>query len=366
MKRISPYTRAGLFAFFLVTVFIIGWEAYWRSQGFEVSYNDDESLWAFHHQRIYQTSPSAPVIIGSSRIKFGMDLSTWEETTGSAPTQLALVGTSPRPILKDLAQDENFKGTVLIGVTEPLFFSPAGGPFEKRATASLKLYPNWSIAQRASFRINQVLESKFIFLDEEKFALRSLLERLYIPNREGVFAIPPFPLQFTKDYFNRQTAVTDAFVADTALQHQQQRIWWNLFTKAPRMPMDEMVINGIFDEVKDAVATIQARGGQVLFVRMPSSGPIREIEKQGFPREQYWDRLLKETGAPGIHFEDYPQLAHYTCIEWSHLAPAEAKAFTRDFIPIMQQKTGWPVHITQATTSVDPTSNHSTSTLTSR
>ena len=29
--------------------------------------------------------------------------------------------------------------------------------------------------------------------------------------------------------------------------------------------------------------------------------------------------LLKETGAPGIYFEDFPELADFKCPEWSHL-----------------------------------------------
>lgn len=344
MKTYS-YTRAGIFTLFLVTAFVIGWEAYWRSQGLMLSYNDDEPLWAFHRQQIYQATPSAPVLIGSSRIKFGIDLSAWEETTGSSPTQLALVGTSPRPVLKDLAQDENFKCTVVVGVTEALFFSPSGGPMEKQALSSIQFYPHWSMAERVSFQVNHALESRLLFLDEEKLALRFLLERLYIPNREGVFAMPPFPLHFIKTDFNRQTSVTDTFVADTAMQKEQQRIWWNLFTTAPQMPMTDSTLNTIFDDVKASVAKIQARGGQVLFVRMPSSGPLWDLEQQAFPREKYWDRLLRETNAPGIHFEDYPELAQYPCIEWSHLGPAEAKAFTQNFIQIMQQKTGWPMQM---------------------
>jgi hypothetical protein len=353
--------RAGSIALLLTLAFVIGWEAYWRSQGFELSYNDDESLWAYHRQRIYQSTPAAPVLVGTSRLKFDIDLATWKETTGKLPAQLAMVGTSPRPVLADLARDEQFKGTVLVDAAEFLFFTLSGGPFDKQAQNNLRFYPNWSIAQKAGFRINEALESKLLFLDEERFALRFLLERLYIPNRPGVFAIPPFPIKFTKNDFDRQTLITDAFVADTAMQHEQQQIWWNLLTTAPKMPMNDSILNGIFSEVKVQVEKIRARGGQVLFLRMPSTGPFREIEKQAFPREKYWDRLLKETGAPGIHFEDYPALAKYPCIEWSHLDPANARAFTRDLIPIVEQKTGWSIR----TASALPSTNSSSS-LTSR
>lgn len=137
--------------------------------------------------------------------------------------------------------------------------------------------------------------------------------------------------------------MTPEFVADTTLQNQQKANWIYIFTKAPRMPIPDSVLTGIFKSVSADVASIQSRGGKVLFVRMPSSGIILEIEKQAFPREKYWNRLLQETGAPGIHFEDYPELSKYACPEWSHLSPADAKTFTADFVRIMHQKTGWPI-----------------------
>src|SRR3712207_331942 len=139
--------KAIVLASLLLLAFVLGWEGYWRSQNFQLSYNDDEPLWAHHRKRIYETSPSAPVLIGSSRVKFGIDLSTWEQITGKAPVQLAQVGTSPRLALDDLANDQNFTGTVLVGVVEPLFFSPANSPFDKQARSSLAYYPNWSLAQ---------------------------------------------------------------------------------------------------------------------------------------------------------------------------------------------------------------------------
>jgi hypothetical protein len=339
----SPYVKAGLLALTLLISFLIGWEIYLRQQGFILSYNDDEALWAYHHQKIYESTAASPVLIGSSRIKFGIDLATWKATTGAAPTQLAQVGTSPRPVLADLARDNNFKGTVVVGITEMLFFAPSGSFPEQQAQKCIAFYPKWSIAQRTSFSLNRLLESRLLFLDEELFSLRSLLKRLYIADRPGVFALPPFPMKFTTNNFDRQTFITPEFEADTTLQNRQRSIWMYIATKAPQMPMPDSVLTGIFKDVASDVAKIRERGGKVVFVRMPSDGKFWELEKQAFPREKYWDRLLAETGAPGIHFQDYPELSKYQCPEWSHLTPADARTFTRDFIHLMEQKTGWRI-----------------------
>jgi len=37
---------------------------------------------------------------------------------------LAIEGSCPRPILEDLANDQNFKGKLIVDVTEGLFFLP--------------------------------------------------------------------------------------------------------------------------------------------------------------------------------------------------------------------------------------------------
>jgi len=48
--------------------------------------------------------------------------------------------------------------------------------------------------------------------------------------------------------------------------------------------------------------------------------------------------LLQRTGAPGIHFQDYPQLQGYEQPEWSHLSAAEATRFTAALVPIIQRQ----------------------------
>jgi hypothetical protein len=261
-----------------------------------------------------------------------------------------MAGTSPRPVLTALGRDSLFKGTLLVGITEGLFFTPSGSFPEQQAHKGIAYTAKQSIAQQAGFSINQFLESHLLFLDEERFALRNLIKRLRIADRPGVFALPPFPLKFTIDDFDRQTFITSDFLADTAMQNEQRAIWMHVLTKAPRMPMPDSVLSGIFNDARTAVAQIQARGGKVIFIRMPSTGEVWELEKQVFPRTKYWDRLIKETGAPGIHFEDYPQLSRYRCPEWSHLSPADAVTFTSDLIRIIEQTTGWPVSQAKATT----------------
>jgi hypothetical protein len=60
----------------------------------------------------------------------------------------------------------------------------------------------------------------------------------------------------------------------------------------------------------------------VIFVRHPSAGEYLAHEERTVPRRLSWDVLLAETGAPGIYFQDYPQLRSYDLPEWPHMSRA--------------------------------------------
>ncbi len=62
---------------------------------------------------------------------------------------------------------------------------------------------------------------------------------------------------------------------------------------------------------------------------LPSNGEyLARTENREFPRSRSWTALLAATGAPGIHFEDYPELQGYEMPDWSHMKHSEAERFT--------------------------------------
>lgn len=353
----THYAKAAWLTLVLVLTFVAGWEAYWRYNHYALAYNDDESLWAYTRKQIYQSSPTRPVFIGSSRIKYDLDLATWQRITGEKPIQLSIVGTSPRPLLTDLGNDPDFKGTLLIDVTEPLFFTPTGAFSEKEADKRVAAYPNWSLSQQASFQINRVLEANFLFLDDFYLALNPLLGRLPIPERPGTWGGPKFPYEFSANGFDRQTKMADAMVADTSIQNAVKRVWQDIGAHSSKGAIAGPPLVDILNQTRTSINQIRARGGRVVFIRTPSDGPMYAMEKQAFPRSQYWDRLLAHTQTPGIYFADYPALTRFTCPEWSHLTPKDAVGFTQELLPIIEQKTGWSLQRSRpASTSQTPSS----------
>ncbi len=337
----SSLLKAGILSLVLVSVSIISWELYVRNKGFDASFDDDPALWSDKRKMVYEPAGKATVFIGSSRIKFDLDINTWESITGDHAIQLACVGSNPIPILEDLANDENFKGKLVVDVTEGLFFSTAPGNV-KRPKDNMKYFRECTPAQQASFHINHLLESKLVFLNKEWLSMGAQLDNLDIPDRKGVYNFKGFPSDFGRVKFNRQEYMTDKFSADTVLQNKVKAIWGIFIKMSKEPPASGTKMDSILYGVKIAVDKIKARGGQVLFVRTPSSGPYYHMgESKVFPKEKYWEPILSLTGCPGIHFADYPAIDHFVCPEFSHLSQSDAIVFTKNFIKILTEEKGW-------------------------
>ncbi len=71
--------KAAVFAVTLVLVFVVVWEWNSRQKGYETSFDDSEALWANKRAEVYQDPATSTVFIGSSRIKFDLDIPTWEK-----------------------------------------------------------------------------------------------------------------------------------------------------------------------------------------------------------------------------------------------------------------------------------------------
>jgi len=325
-------SKAAVFALLVVVLAIGGWEIYLRSKGVPISYDNGKELWADKRAMVYEPSDKTTVFIGSSRIKFDLDIDTWQKETGRHAVQLAIEGSSPIPVLTDLGNDPNFRGRLVVDVTEGLFYSSDRYNLQKPET-NIAWYKKRTPAEKASFVLDRALESWFVFLDRDMFSLNAKLDQLNIPDRPGVYAFPAFPVGFNCSDFTRQSKMTPRFVVDTNLQHRVQNVWlfvMDLGKKAP--PPKQDPVPPILAVVKDAVDKIRSRGGEVAFVRTPSSGVMLGVEQHVFPRARCWDPLLAATRCQGIYYTDYDATSHFVCPEWSHLTPQDAVLYTRALI----------------------------------
>ncbi len=333
--------KSAILMLVIVLITTAFWEISLRKKGIPISYDDGPALWSNYRAMVYEPIDDAVVFIGSSRIKYALNIPTWNNLTNIHAIQLAVEGSSPRPALEDLANDPNFKGRLIIDVTEGLFFSK-GGPLDKTLNENIKHFHDRTPAQLVSFILNRPLESQLVFLNKDYFSLNAKLDELEIPSRPGVFMMPLFPIEFSHNTFERQSYMSAEFIIDTILQSKVKANWAffaSLGKGAPPMPEAELA--AIFKSVKAATDKIKARGGEVLFVRTPSSGGYLQGELKVFPREKYWNKLLAYTNCQGIHFLDYPAIDHFVCPEFSHLSKHDAEIFTKHFIDILEKDKGW-------------------------
>jgi hypothetical protein len=195
-----------------------------------------------------------------------------------------------------------------------------------------------------SQRIGQWLSMHFIepyfAFDDPDYALQTVLARQPWRQRPGrVWHIDVRKLAETEA--DRNTHLWSKLADDPQYRELARRIWRQGFQPSEDDPPVEearRIENEQIERMAKAVAKLRTRGVRVLFVRMPSDGEFLAYENSEFPRARSWAALLAATGAPGIHFEDYPQLQGYYLPEWSHMTLAEGERFTAELYKIVMRE----------------------------
>jgi len=334
----QPWGRVLMFAFALFLALMLAWEWHWRAFGSEGgSYRNSDSLWARERRRIDEGEGDATVLVGSSRLFFDVRLATWERLSGRRPIQLSFEGTSAIPMLEDLANDPAFTGKALVGVTPGLFFSGRA----RRGTA-IKYYHEESPSQRVGQWLSMQIEPWLGFYEPD-YALATVVERQDWPARGG----QPVRLKVRRLSVSgpdRDTHLWRKVVDDPEYQALCRSIWMQNLgaTDGPTPAQRDKLRDEQIARAVAAVAKLRARGVEVVFVREPSDGPYLENEDRNFPRATSWDALLAQTGAPGIHFQDYPDMQGLTLPEWSHLSVPDSERYTEALFRAYQALPGHP------------------------
>ncbi len=317
----------------------IGWEFYARSQGYRPSLNDTPDLWAQTREKV---QPNSLVLVGTSRMLFDADLDVLEKAFGQRPVQLALAGSSPYPVLEDLAKDTSFHGTVIVDIVPAMFLAPAGPPMEVSQKA-LARRRDWNLAQRWSHQLGMLLEEHVAFLKQEDLTLGQLLKRVPIPDRADAAigpALPPY--FFTVDRDRRGRMFEEAAIEGSPLQQRVATGWLPLFTLPPPpkfIPPEQFgammgqMIEQRFQDTQQHVAALRARGARVVFVRLPVDPILSEKEEKIVPLAAGWGRLVAENGVPAINFAEHAELSAFKLPEWSHLSAPDSVEFTRRLVP---------------------------------
>ena len=279
-----------------------------------------------------RSEAAAVAIVGDSRILFDTDLDRFEALTGQRPVQLAIHGTSALTLLEDVASNENFRGLLIVGLADTMFFQPFDGYGEyvkRRGDFS-------SPSGRVGIEIDHILQRRLAFLDSNH-RLSVAAHRLDPDFRPGVEGPKHDIWKLQEVGEQRQTWLWDRVEYDLPYRARTRWAWKGFKEKFPYTP--QLIAKGQARAAK-AVAAIRARGGDVVFVRPPSDVHIRVNEEAQLPKAKGWDALLRGTKAVGVHNDDLPAaVQNLTLPEWSHLNRACATVFTDAYVRALAAQT---------------------------
>ncbi len=291
-----------------------------RHAGFTPALCDNAQLWVLARANVNPDDRDQVVLLGASRMQLDIDLDAWADTfDGRKPIQLAVAGSLFLPALDDLSRDDSFRGVAVSSAID--------GTLSGRTHLS---FPE--------------LQREYVHAYETRTAIAEPEQRLrMLVQQHGAFRLGALsPRALLKCLLDGKRPVPDdalTLAADRSSRWDSQRRTSAALSDLPRALLGEAEqVDRTIARLEEMVARIQSRGGDVVFLRLPSSGPTRQVENTEFPRAGEWDALANRTRAIAIHFEDYSELARYSCPDGSHLDYRDAPPFTRSVAALVKDK----------------------------
>ena len=110
------WLKAWIAALLACSLMVGGYEWLLRSRGYAPTVQDDMDLWSIQYDRL-KLAPDSIALLGASRIAFGVDPALLSRELGGRPVaMLAVNGKYPLAALRALADDEHFRGLVIVGI----------------------------------------------------------------------------------------------------------------------------------------------------------------------------------------------------------------------------------------------------------
>lgn len=313
-------------ALLLVLVCVVAWETFWRSRGFAPSVTDDATLWVAARRELEPANRDQIVLVGSSRTQVDIDPGAFTSATGwGKPIQLAVTMGPTVPVLENLAKESEFEGIVIAEVNPVIFFASLrvlDEIIERYVDRSRTLTPADIIELRLSTFIQQLLTARLPALSAPE--LGKAFERGRWPR----------PAHYTVDR-DRYQSMDFGKLPGLAARNRRiaaARAVSKVLFYEPRE------LTKRFGEIATLVETIEARGGEVIFVRLPTNGHILENERQLVPRDRYWDVFAAQSRSLTIHFEDYLELTSFIAPDGEHLDHRDAVAFSKRLGEVIQSE----------------------------
>jgi len=317
----GPWGKTWLVALAAIAFAVIALETLARERGYRPSVKDDEYAWAWQRARV-DDAPHAVALLGTSRIllafsppAFAQALPDWTYV------QLAIDGSQPAGSLIDLARDPDFRGVAIVDTTE----SGITPDNWRRQDAYVRAY-------HRRWRAPGAMAERWLATEvQRRLALLSDTGTHVLANG---WTAPPYVTTFAD-----RTQFADFSRTDVAKQRQRQLD--RIAAEGHPPPPTERDAAAWLDQalrIEPFVAQIQARGGRVVFVRMPACDERWAADERETPKALFWDRFATRTHALAIHFADYSALRDFACPDTDHIDSKDAARFTSALLAILRDR----------------------------
>ena len=303
-------------AILIVAIVAGSWELLIRDAGLGPAIVDNKTLWADTRHRLNKQGRDAIVLLGGSRMQRAIDVQSMSAQFKRPVFQLAIEGSSYLPVLEDLAVDPRVSGTIVVSVTPALTFNRHLTQLDNgRQAQYVEHYRRQSYARR--------LEQKLTLFLQEYIAFRAPRAKptTVIPELIGTGTLPGPGHKTTSrdrvvqiDFDRMPVQQTDEILAAVHLENVA--------------PYPETEFDPFVNYIATIVRMLRQKGADVYFVRLPSSGAVRVLEEELFPRQRFWGVLEANVDATFIHHEDYPQLSGFVSQDGSHIDSTRIAEFT--------------------------------------
>lgn len=304
-----------MLTFVLTAGLIAGVETFWRSKGHTASVSDGPEIWSWYRNEVYGDPDRTLVLVGRSRLNCGFHTERFRERFPDYKlVQLSVCGAKVLPVLRNLAEDEKFAGTVLCSIMPyDLRMSGQNGGHPYLDYYKFRNKNSESLFEHVEFGVHLQLNNLISLND--RTSLRSAWRSLY---ETGSLNQPdPELFQLDRSRYYDFTLVDLEKRRAATLNHNKPGK-----QAGPKTWMRDA------EKIEPFVKRIQARGGRVVFVRYPTTGEYQKRTDIKFPKHLFWDRFAELTSAKTIHFRDVPAMCRFECPDYSHLDVRDVPQFT--------------------------------------
>ncbi len=288
---------------------MIGGSVEWflRSRGHLRSVTDGKNLWSMEMSMVVANEADL-AIAGDSRMALDFQSDHFELLTGKRVANLSIDGSSPLPVIDFIANETDFSGVVLVNLDEASILFEGGADKARSWTEWHTSYGTG--AARYNPRLNTMIQAYL----QSRLVMFSANCGWRIVERIN----DPIYLE-TKAHRSKR-----AFYREMLIEEQLHELKQNRMAKDTTwMTVATNDLDGIWTvrtaRLKSAQEAIRSRGGQLVFIRLPTTGELGELFDRLYPRDQFWNALGPMTGAETIHFQDHPAMSEFDCPDGSHL-----------------------------------------------